>query len=238
MGVGRRHDDVPGDENRGMIMKLDILGKRQWGHLLVGSLLIFWLVLSPVALAQDEASSPGAGSEPAAPCNDGRLRVRDLEGADATLRSGIEATREPAREWEEDSRLYAIELGCPLLMSGYAWTATYFSETAQAFWKSGAGEVEASDNDPESINTLVIDTLSFKQLYGSLQRAGYADDLVLNVTSGVTVRYNTGSDMFGPPTAPQNQVYYHVAIEQRGEVVDIWVSALDGTIYRWNNSSI
>jgi hypothetical protein len=118
-------------------------------------------------------------------------------------------------------------------MPGYAWTATYFSETAQAFWKSGTGEVEAADNDPDTINTLVVENLSFKQLYGSLQRAGYADDLVLNVTTGVTVRYNTGTDMFGPPTAPKDAVYYHVAIEQRGEIVDIWVSARDGTIYRY-----
>lgn len=199
---------------------------------LCGLVLVCWLAMAPLAVAQ-EISSPEADGEVAAACTDGRLRVRDLETADTTLHSGVEQTKAPAQAWEEDSRLYAIELGCPLLMPGYAWTATYFSETAQAFWKSGTGEVEAADNDPDTINTLVIDNLSFKQLYGSLQRAGYADDLVLNVTTGVTVRYNTGTDLFGPSTAPKDAVYYHVAIEQRGEIVDIWVSAIDGTIYRY-----
>jgi hypothetical protein len=188
------------------------------------------------ALAQDESTPPAGEQVRAEPCSDGRLRVRDLEKADATLHEGIERTRELALAWEDDARLYAVELGCPLLMPGYLWVTTYFSETAQAFWRSGTAEVEAADNDPDTIKTLVTDNLSFQLLYRSLLRAGYGDDLVLNVTSGVTVRYNTEADLFGPPTAPKNAIYYHVAIEQRGEIADIWVSAVDGTIYRYEAS--
>lgn len=183
--------------------------------------------------AQEAGTPPAGGAEAEYPCADGRLRVRDLENADSTMSDGIERTRQQAIDWEEDARLYSLQLVCPLLEAGYAWIATYFSESAQAFWRSGTAEIEAAEDNPDTIKTLVTDGLSFQLLYGSLLRAGYGDDLVLNVTSGVTVRYNTATDPFGPQTAPKDAIYYHVAIEQRGEVADIWVSATDGTIYRY-----
>jgi hypothetical protein len=207
-------------------------------HIRTQLLLLLTLLTGSIAavhstVAQDEATPPVASVAP--PCFDGRLRIRDLEGADESLAAGVEAAKQQALAWEEDARLVILHLGCPLLDIGYQWDGTFFSEAAQAFWLSGTDEIEAADNDPNTIKTLVTDGLSFTQLYNSLQRAGYSDDLVINVTNGVTITYNTKEEPFGPPIAPVNVIFYHVAIEQRGEIKDVWVSVEDGTIYRYES---
>ena len=186
-----------------------------------------------VAVAQDDATPPAVVEVDPAPCADGKLRIGDLEGADATMQAGVEQAKQSALTWEEDARLVEIQLRCPLLESGYFWEATFFSESAQAFWRSGTDEFEAADNDPSTVKTLVTDNLSFAELGGRLQRAGYGSDLVINVSTGVTVRYNTRDDPFGPANAPVNVILYHVAIEERGQVNDVWVSVDDGTVYRY-----
>jgi len=196
--------------------------------------LILMLVLpfpAGVLGAQNEATPPDTSIEQ--PCADGRLRIRDLERADDTLQAGIDQTKQAAAAWEEDARLFALQLRCPLLETGFEWEATFFSESAQAFWRSGTDEIDAADNDPTTIKTLITDNLSFQQLNRSLLRAGYSNDLVINVSTGVTIRYNTRDDPFGPSHAPVNVIFYHVAIEERGEVKDVWVSVDDGTVYRY-----
>lgn len=184
-----------------------------------------------VAAAQVDATPPS--TETSAPCADGSMRIRDLEQADASLLAGIEVTQQAAVEWEEDARLFALQVRCPLLESGFEWDGTYFSEQAQAFWQSGTDEINAADDDPDTIRTLVVDGLSFQQLTRSLLRAGYSEDLVINVSTGVSVRYNTIENPFGPGNAPVDVILFHVAIEERGEVKDVWVSATDGTVYRY-----
>ena len=195
---------------------------------------VFALLASQSAVvAQDDATPSAAIEAGTVPCLDGKLRIGDLDGADDTIQAGIEQAKQGAIAWEEDARLVAIQLRCPLLETGYFWEGTFFSESAQAFWRSGTDEIEAADNDPSTIKTLVTDNLSFRQLNRSLLRAGYGNDLVINVSTGVTVRYNTRDEPFGPPNAPVNVIFYHVAIEERGEVNDIWVSVEDGTVYRY-----
>ena len=71
-------------------------------------------------------------------------------------------------------------------------------------------------------------------VYRSLVRAGFSDDSLLGAVGGVTIRYNTEAQPFGPPSAPMGDVYFHVSIQERGEVVDIWVASRDGAIYRYS----
>lgn len=199
-------------------------------------MLTIWLAIvllgsAQVAFAQDDATPPT--SDVAAPCADGSMRIRDFVLADASLAAGIEQTGEAALAWEEDARLYALQVRCPLLESGFEWDGTYFSEQAQAFWQSGTRESNAANDDPDTIRTLVTDGISFQQLNRSLLRAGYSEDLIINVSTGVTIRYNTVENPFGPPNAPVNVILFHVAIEERGEVKDVWVSAEDGTVFRY-----
>lgn len=193
------------------------------------------LVTAMVASAQDAgtpSSLPGE-RDSGQPCFDGRLRIRDLQGADATLADGIERVSRLAAEWEEDALLFALRLGCPLLETGYQWEATFFSKRAQAFYATDTAEVQAAEDDPETIPTLETDGLSLAPVYQSLVRGGYSEESPLGAVGGVTIRTSTDAQRFGPPSAPTGDIYFHVSVLERGEVIDVWVAASDGTIYRY-----
>ncbi len=192
------------------------------------------LLAMPLSVAAQEAT-PGLvlGQDPGAPCAVGRLRVVDLEGADPSLNRGVEEATAKAQAWQKDARLFTLRLGCPLLTTGYQWEGTYFSETAQAFYSTDTAQTEASDDDPKTVPTLDTAGLSLRPVYRSLIRAGFSDSLLLSAAGGVTIRPSTDEHPFGPQTAPRGQVYAHVAIEERGQVTDVWVSMTDGTIYRY-----
>jgi len=207
----------------------------------VVSVIICLMSTNSVAIvaAQDAATPstlPGE-SDTTRPCFDGRLRIRDLEGADETLQAGLERITQLAEDWEEDARLFAIRLGCPLLEIGYQWEATFFSESAQAFYSTDTAEVVAAEADPRTIPTLETTDLSIVSVYRSLVRAGYTEDSQLGALGGVTIRQSTDAQRFGPPSAPMGDIYYHVSVLERGEVIDVWIAASDGTIYRYESES-
>jgi len=188
------------------------------------------------AMQEETGGTPSAnpvGTSPAEPCFDGLLRIRDLERADETLFQGMADAERQARAWQSDARLYRLRLGCPLLESGYQWNGTFFSETAQAFYRTDTGEIQAAEDDPESIPTLDLSVLSFRQVYRSLLRAGFNGDLTITASGGVTVRESTDAQPFGPQNAPRNTIYVHLAIEDRNEIKDIWVDVATGTVYRY-----
>lgn len=184
--------------------------------------------------AQTDLSTPAplAGEDDASkPCFDGRLRIRDLENAQESLAAGLTQADSVAKSWEPDARLVILRLGCPLLETGYQWEGTYFSEQAQAFFETDTRAVEASENDPREIPTLDTAGIQVLPVYLSLLRAGYNEGSQLGAVSGVTIRPSTDALPFGPPSAPRNDVYFHVSILDRGEVIDVWIAASDGTIY-------
>lgn len=216
-----------------------------WPHIRYRALVVGLVVvlaastaMGPLAIAgAQDAGTPSTlpgETDTSQPCFDGRLRVRDLEGADVSLKEGIDRVTQLAREWEEDARLFALRLGCPLLETGFQWEATYFSESAQAFYGTDTAETLAAEDDPETIPTLDTDRLSVRSVYLSLLRAGYAEDSLLGAVGGVTIRQSTEAQRFGPPTAPVGDIYYHVAVLERGEVIDIWIAASSGTPYRYD----
>lgn len=179
-------------------------------------------------------STPGVEAvAEGAPCNDGRLRIRDLELADDTLAEGLEAIRKRAEEWQSDARLVELRLACPLLTTGLVWEGTFFSKTAQANFSTDTADVEPAEDAPEDVPYLDVDGVSFQSAYRSLLRAGFSEDLLLASASSVTVRLSTDQNSFGPSTAPRGFVYVHVAVEERGQVKDVWINASDGTIYRY-----
>lgn len=219
--------------------------KRRWCPYLAARLVVSVVILVisangiATAAAQDAATPstlPGE-TDTSRPCFDGRLRIRDLEGADATLQAGLERIARLGEDWEEDARLFAIRLGCPLLEIGYQWEATFFSESAQAFYSTDTAEVLAAEADPRTIPTLETADLSILSIYRSLLRAGYTEDSQLGALGGVTIRQSTDAQPFGPPSAPTGDIYYHVSVLERGEVIDVWIAASDGTIYRYESES-
>jgi hypothetical protein len=169
---------------------------------------------------------------PAAPCLGGRLTVGDLVAIDAAWAAGVAAATERAQRWRPDVRLVRVRVACQPLEPAFRWQGTFYSDSAQSFFLSDTGQTEPAEVDPASVLTLPLDRVSFRQLHLSLARAGYADDTPLSPTSGVTVRLNDPVDPFGPPGTPQN-VVYHVAVAEQGEVRDLFVSAQGWTIHQY-----
>lgn len=187
--------------------------------------------------AQDAEGTPpplAGESDTSLPCFDGRLRIRDLEQANPSIPDGLERVYELGATWEEDATLFSLRLGCPLLETGYQWEGTFFSRSAQAFFATDTGEIQAAEDDPDTVLELGTTGLQILFVYRSLVRAGFSDDSLLGAVGGVTIRYNTEAQPFGPPSAPMGDVYFHVSIQERGEVVDIWVASRDGAIYRYS----
>lgn len=209
---------------------------------LLGLAMVAWVgfvALAPVAaqsstgdLDATPPSNPAAG-DASKPCFNGLLRIRDLETADDSLAAGMAAADAQAKTWQSDARLYSLRLGCPLLEAGYQWNGTYFSETAQAFYHTDTREIQPAEDDPSSIPTLDLKTISFRQIYKSLLRAGFNGDLLITASGGVTVRESTDTQPFGPTNAPHKVVYAHLSIEDRNEVKDIWIDVATGTVYRY-----
>lgn len=200
---------------------------------LIGSLIAV-LFLSPLSMAAQGVATPAAGmAESAAPCQDGRLRIRDLEQLDATLAEGLDRLETRSLDWQQDARLVELRLACPLLATGLVWEGTFFSETAQANFLTDTADVEPSEEAPEEVPYLDVGEISFQAVYRSLLRAGYSEDLLLAPASSVTVRLSTEQNAFGPPIAPRNVVYVHVAVEERGQIKDVWIDGTDGTIYQY-----
>lgn len=206
------------------------------GRLIFCALVALLSMSAPAAASAQDTATPSTlpgESDTSRPCFDGRLRIRDLENADASMQAGIDRVTQLGKEWEEDARLYSLRLGCPLLETGYQWEATYFSESAQAFYGTDTADIQAAEDDPGTIPTLETEGLSMVPVYRSLVRAGYSEDSLLGASGGVTIRQSTDTQHFGPPSAPTGDVYYHVSVLERGEVSDVWIAASDGTIYRY-----
>lgn len=195
------------------------------------------LIVGQAGVAMAQVSTPESvlGQDPDAACAKSRLRIIDLESVDATVERGVQRAVEEARLWQADARLYTLRLGCPLLTTGVQWEGVFFSETAQAFYSTDTARIDAVNDPPESIPTLDPTGLNMREVYRSLIRAGFSDDLQLTAQGGVTIRQSTGSHPFGPPSAPRDQVYAHLAIEVDGQITDVWVSVGDGTIYRYGS---
>jgi hypothetical protein len=185
-------------------------------------------------VAVSEATATATAAPDGQTCATGKLTIGDLPSADADLDEALASAAEKATAWQPDARLHRLRLSCAVLEPRFRWQMTYYSDTAQLFFHSDTGELEPAEVEPSDVGTLPTEDFSFVMLRRSLAKAGYADDAVLNPATGVDIRLNTTKLGFGPPDAPKNDVYFHVAIELRGETKDIFVSATSGTVYQYH----
>ena len=185
---------------------------------------------TPLADVAGLAADPASASDGF--CANGRLRIGDLPAIDAALQDGLAEARAEAQAWRPDARLIRLQVGCRLLEPAVRWQATFFSPSDRSVLLTGSGETNPVDDDPASVQELPTDGLSFASLRRSLARAGYDDGLQLGA-AGVTVGLNTERQPFGPPAAPRDAVYYHVAVEVSGTVDDLFVAVADGDVYRY-----
>lgn len=225
-------------------MPVNHVGRRLWFAMFALAILLAWMPAaaqdasppaSPAATPETPIPTPGAPvTEDPNACPDGRLRIRDLVSADGHFADGIEKVTARGLIWQPDARLVELRLSCPLLKTGLQWEGTFFSETAQATFSTDTAAIEPSESEPDSVPYLDPANVSFQSVHRSLLRAGFSDDLRLAAASSVTVRYSSDQVPFGPPTAPHEVVYVHVAVEERGVIKDVWINAEDGTIYRYD----
>jgi hypothetical protein len=175
----------------------------------------------------------GATPTPAGSCAAGRLTIRDLPAIQRDFEAGVARETEKAAEWHDDARLVGLRVGCRLLEPGFNWRGIFFSDAIQTYFYSDTRETKTVDAVAPPGPTLPLDGVSFDGLRRSLIRAGYEDDVQLNPSSNIELRLNSDEAPFGPPEAPRDKVYFHVAIESRGEVIDLFVSAETGTLYQY-----
>lgn len=215
-------------------MSRPLIRLQPWAALAAMLAVAITLALVPLmTIAQDATPGVLPGQDPNAPCANGRLRVGDLATIDSTKEGGLERATQKATTWQPDATLFAVRVVCPLLTSGVRWEGDYFSRTAQALYATDTGEVEAVEADPESMPVVDPATISLQDVYRTLVRAGFTDELSLTPAGGLTIRMSTDEHPFGPESAPRGQVYAHVAIEVSGQITDVWVALSDGTIYRY-----
>lgn len=140
---------------------------------------------------------------------------------------------EAAKAWQEDARLVALRVGCGLVGSGFRWRATFYSKRTEELFISDTREVVVAPAESNQRPTLVLDDISFANLRRWLAKASMNDATSIEPVSGVEVRVSSEQAPYGPPDAPRNATYFHVAIVDGTEVKDLFVDAGDGTIYRY-----
>lgn len=165
-------------------------------------------------------------------CAHSRLTIGDLPAIDESWQDGLAEAAVRAQEWQDDARLVGLRVGCRLLDPGFRWQGRFYSSGVQSYFLSDTGETTPADIDPKKVQTMPTDDLSFARLHRALTKAGYAETIQLMPVAGVEVRVNTDEEPFAPPDAPKDVVYYHVAVDDRGKVTDLFVGT-DGQIYQY-----
>ena len=193
---------------------------------------------APTAPPETPTPPPTAPAEtplPTARCAAGRLVVGDIPQVALEWAAGVQSALERARDWRGDARLVSLQVGCQPLEPAFRWEGIFYSDTAQAFFASDTRQSTPAEVEPAAVPNLPLDRIDFGELHRALARAGYADAAVISPTSGLTVRLNAPTDPFGPPTVPPDAVVYHVAIDDRGETNDLFVSGLDWTVHAYRD---
>jgi len=162
------------------------------------------------------------------------LLIGDLTEMDEKWQAGLQLASDKATEWQEDAMLASLKVGCELLEPGFRWQSTFYSPSAQAYFESDTGRVEAAEDDPAAVPVLVTTGLSFDRLRKALHAEGYDDTTELDPSTGVELRPSTATHQFGPEGSPKESTLFHVAIRFRGEVKDLFVDAKDGKVYRYS----
>ncbi len=208
-----------------------------WSTALLGILLISGCGTGAGADPPTTTPDPHSGTPTlgfvGGPCNGGRLTIGDLLEIDASLADGVTEARERADDWQSGARLVALRVGCELLEPSFHVRATFYSERIETYFFSDTGETQVAPPDNQAGEELPLDQVSFAGLANSLLRAGYSQSVSLDPGNNAEVRVNTAGAPFGPSEVPNNAVVFHVALESRGEIVDLFVNAADGTIYQY-----
>jgi hypothetical protein len=183
-----------------------------------------------------EIGSPAPTSSPAEsrlPCEDGMMLIGDIPTIDTLWRTQLDAPDSEALQWHDDSQLVQLRVSCALFGSGFRLQPSYFSAEAQAILAADTRESQPVNLDPEEVESLPLDSISFQRIYEALIEADYTDDLSLDPSTGVDIRVNSEQAPFGPAAVPVGALVAHVSIQHAGVIKDLFINEETGEIYTY-----
>jgi hypothetical protein len=185
-----------------------------------------------------EIGSPAPTASPAEarrPCQNGAMLIGDIPNIDANWRGQLDAPDAEALQWHDDAQLVQLRVSCALFGAGFRLQPSYFSAQAQAILAADTRESQPVNLDPENVEALPLDSISFQRVYEALIEADYTDDLALDPSTGVDIRINSEQAPFGPSTVPQGALVAHVSIEHAGLIKDLFINEETGEIYTYQS---
>lgn len=190
---------------------------------------------SPVATSTPTVARPTAavGATTGAPCESGRLRIRDLPEIEKRWRDGLSVARGRAAAWQADAVLIELRISCELFEAGFRWQATFFSRDAQAYYTSDTAEVIPVNTDPDTITALPESEINFADLMDVVSTSNLISATGEDTISTLDVRVSTESHPIGPPGVPTGAAIYHLALQTQGMVLELYIDAIQGRIYRF-----
>lgn len=185
-----------------------------------------------------EIGSPAPTSSPVEArraCQDGTMLIADIPAIDAIWQNQLVEPDKEALAWHDDAQLVQLRVSCALFGSGFRMQPSYFSAQAQAILAADTRESQPVNLDPEKVQSLPLDSISFQRIYDALIEADYTDDLALDPSTGIDIRINSQQAPFGPTTVPQGALIAHVSIQHAGQIKDLFVNEETGEIYTYQS---
>jgi hypothetical protein len=186
---------------------------------------------TPTVIVEEPTAAVGATT--GAPCESGTLKLKDLPAVEEGWRDGIATARARALIWQEDAVLVELGVSCELFESGFRWQATFFSRNAQAYFTADTAEAFPVNLDPDTIIPLPERDVQFAELYETLAAA---EELMTNdedVVVSLDVRVSTTANPIGPPGVPTGAAIYHVSLQTRGEILELYVDGVQRNVYQF-----
>jgi hypothetical protein len=163
------------------------------------------------------------------------MLIEDLPAIDAIWQPRLEAPGEEAIAWHDDAQLVQLRVSCALFGSGFRMQPSYFSAQAQAIFAADTRESQPVNLDPEQVESLPLDAISFQRIYEALIEADYTGDLALDPSTGVDIRISSKQSPFGPSGIPAETLIAHISIEQSGQIKDLFIDVQTGEIYTYES---
>lgn len=187
----------------------------------------------PTPTATIAAPTAAVGATTGAPCESGTLRVKDLPDIERGWRDGLSVAKGRALAWKDDAVLIELRISCELFEAGFRWQATFFSRDAQAYYTADTTEIIPVNTDPDVIIPLPESEIDFDLLATVLSGSNLVSVTGDETIRTLDVRVSTIQRPIGPPGVPTGAAIYHLSLQSRGTVLELYVDALQGDIYQF-----
>jgi len=184
------------------------------------------------------AGSAAPTASPAPPrkaCQNGTMQIGDIPAIDPVWRAKLDSLDAEALDWHGDAQLVQLRISCALFGAGFRLQPSYFSAQAQAILAEDTRESQPVNLDPDQVDSLPLDAISFHQIYEALTEADFTDDLSLDPSTGIDIRISSQQAPFGPGGVPEGALVAHVSIAQSGQIKDLFVDVRTGTVYMYES---